>query len=153
MNEHARGALLGLAVGDALGTSFEFATLPQPPYPTLATGPAVDVTGGGPFDLTAGQITDDTQMAVCLARSLADHGGLDVDDVGARYVSWTAHAFDIGGLTRASLGRIARGTPAREAGRAEWLASGRRQAGNGSLMRTAPLAEISTVPSLPVLMS
>ena len=140
MNERARGTLLGLAVGDALGTTYEFEALEQRAYPALATGPATDVVGGGPFDLAAGQVTDDTQLAVCLARSLAAHGRLDVVDVAGRYVAWTAEAFDIGNQTRDALLRIERGAPPATAGLATWQQSGRRAAGNGSLMRTAPIA-------------
>lgn len=140
MNERARGALLGLAVGDALGTTYEFEAIEQRPYPELATGPATDVVGGGPFGLAPGAITDDTQMAVCLARSLAEHGQLDVDDVGLRYLAWSQEAFDIGNQTRDAIGRIRTGTAAAVAGLATWQQSGRRAAGNGSLMRTAPIA-------------
>jgi ADP-ribosylglycohydrolase len=140
MNEYARGGLLGLAVGDALGTSFEFERIDQPAYPLLATGPATDVVGGGPFDLAAGQVTDDTQLAVCLARSLAERGRFDLADVAGRYVAWTSEAFDIGNQTGASLRRIESGEPILAASFAVWRASGRRAAGNGSLMRTAPLA-------------
>ena len=45
-DDRALGALLGLAVGDALGTTYEFRRMDQPAYPALATGPAVDVGGG-----------------------------------------------------------------------------------------------------------
>jgi len=140
MNERAKGTLLGLAVGDALGTTYEFEALEQRAYPALATGPATDVVGGGPFDLAAGQVTDDTQLAVCLARSLAAHGRLEVADVAGRYVAWTAEAFDIGNQTRDALLRIERGAAPAAAGLATWQQSGRRAAGNGSLMRTAPIA-------------
>ncbi len=140
MNESARGALLGMAVGDALGTTYEFERMEQPSYPRLATGPATDVVGNGPFDLPAGAVTDDTQLAVCLARSLADRGALDPEDVGRRYVAWMTEAFDIGNQTRWSLDRIAAGGSALTAGVAVWRASERRAAGNGSLMRTAPIA-------------
>src|SRR5687767_13948953 len=102
-NEHARGAVLGMAVGDALGTTYEFARIEQPALPVLATGPATDMVGKGPFGLLAGQVTDDTQLAVCLARSLAEHGRLDVDDVARRYVAWSEHAFDIGTQTRGAI--------------------------------------------------
>ncbi|MGE5185678.1 MAG: ADP-ribosylglycohydrolase family protein [Acidobacteriota bacterium] len=139
-NDRKIGAVLGLAVGDALGTTYEFARIDQPAYPALAPGPASDVVGGGPFALAAGQVTDDTQMAVCLARSLAERGRVDVDDLGRRYVAWSAHAFDIGNQTAAALRRIEAGTPARDAGLAVWRASERKPAGNGSLMRTAPIA-------------
>lgn len=135
----AQGALVGLAVGDALGTTYEFQAIDQPAYPTLATTPAEDVVGAGPFGLVAGQVTDDTQMAVCLARGLHAHGRLEVPDVAARYVAWMGEAFDVGNQTRSALGRIQRGQGAWEAGLATWRASGRQAAGNGSLMRTAPL--------------
>jgi ADP-ribosyl-[dinitrogen reductase] hydrolase len=136
----ARGALLGLAVGDALGTTYEFERIEQPPYPTLATQPAVDVVGGGPFDLAPGQVTDDTQLAVCLAHSLHAQRRLDISELGARYVAWMAGAFDIGNQTHSALTRIERGESAATAGVSTWRASGRRAAGNGSLMRTAPIA-------------
>ena len=134
------GALLGLAVGDALGTTYEFQRLEQPPYPRLAVGPAIDVVGRGPFGLQAGVITDDTQMAVCLARSLVECRGLDVEDVARRYVEWAQHAFDVGNQTADALQRIRGGSEPHIAGLATWRDSGRRAAGNGSLMRCAPLA-------------
>lgn len=129
-----------MAVGDALGTTYEFEQMEQPDYPQLATGPATDVVGAGPFNLAPGAVTDDTQLAVCLARSLAQHGALDPEDVGRRFVAWIAEAFDIGNQTRWSLDRIAAGESALTAGLAVWRASERRAAGNGSLMRTTPLA-------------
>jgi ADP-ribosylglycohydrolase len=139
MKQRSRGALLGLAVGDALGTTYEFARLEQPAYPTLARGPATDVIGKGPFDLAAGQVTDDTQMAVCLAHSLREQRRLDIADLGERYVAWASSAFDIGNQTCAALDRIEAGESPETAGLATWRASGRRAAGNGSLMRTAPI--------------
>ncbi|MEO8704451.1 MAG: ADP-ribosylglycohydrolase family protein [Kofleriaceae bacterium] len=139
MSDRARGALLGMAVGDALGTTYEFERMTQPELPALATGPATDVVGGGPFGLVAGQITDDTQLAVCLARSLHAHGTLDVADLAERFVAWRTHAFDIGSQTRASIDRLEAGEPASSAGLAVWRSTERRAAGNGSLMRTAPI--------------
>lgn len=136
----ARGALLGLAVGDALGTTLEFRSLVATPFPALAAGPLRDIVGGGPFGVAPGQVTDDTQMATCLAASLADRGRFDLDDVARRYVDWREHAFDIGRQTAAALGAIARGATPGNAGREVWEASGQDAAGNGSLMRTAPIA-------------
>lgn len=136
----ARGALLGLAVGDALGTTQEFATPAAPAFPTLAKGPQRELVGGGPFSLQRGQVTDDTQMAVCLAESLVATGRYDPEEATARYAEWVRVAFDAGAQTREALELVERGTPALRAGRAVWeQAGGRRPAGNGSLMRTAPI--------------
>jgi ADP-ribosylglycohydrolase len=139
-SDRARGALLGLAVGDALGTTYEFERLEQPPYPALAAGPATDVVGAGPFELAAGQVTDDTQLAVCLARSLAARGGFELEDVAARYAAWSEHAFDIGAQTWAAIERLRRGDAPSSAALEVWREYARRPAGNGSLMRTAPIA-------------
>jgi len=65
LSDRHRGCLLGLAVGDALGTTLEF-TRPG----TFA--PITDMVGGGPFGLKPGQWTDDTSMALCLAESLVE---------------------------------------------------------------------------------
>jgi ADP-ribosylglycohydrolase len=139
---HMLGALLGMAVGDALGTTYEFERIDQAPYPALATGPATDVIGGGSFNLTAGQVTDDTQMAICLARSLVHAhppNPIDLADLATRYVAWFEHAFDVGNQTASALRTIENGTSVTQAGRQVWHQSGRRAAGNGSLMRTTPI--------------
>jgi ADP-ribosyl-[dinitrogen reductase] hydrolase len=65
-----RGCLLGLAVGDALGTTVEFS-------PRGSFAPLTDMVGGGPFQLEPGQWTDDTSMALCLATSLIERQGFD----------------------------------------------------------------------------
>jgi ADP-ribosyl-[dinitrogen reductase] hydrolase len=67
------GCLLGLAVGDAVGTTLEF-------KPRGAFRPITDMTGGGPFHLAPGQWTDDTSMALCLASSLVERGAFDSAD-------------------------------------------------------------------------
>lgn len=92
-----RGAMLGLAAGDALGTTLEFS-------PPGSFEPITDMVGGGPFGLEPGQWTDDTSMALCLAESLIESGEFDAVDQLARYVRWkrqghhssTGRCFDIG---------------------------------------------------------
>ena len=135
VRDRARGALLGLAAGDALGTTLEFK--PRDSYP-----PHSEMTGGGPFHLQPGQWTDDTSMALALADSLAARPGFDAGDLMRRFTSWhlrgeyscTGHCFDIGVTTREALTRFGRtGDPL--AGSADPMA-----AGNGSLMRLAPAA-------------
>lgn len=130
-----RGALLGLAVGDALGTTLEFT---QPGSFT----PLTDMVGGGPFDLPPGAWTDDTSMALCLAESLVYCRGFDPTDQMRRYVSWwqnghlssTGHCFDIGNATRAALSRFLKTSDPFSG------SSDPHTAGNGSLMRLAPVA-------------
>jgi ADP-ribosylglycohydrolase len=131
----AKGSLLGLALGDALGTTLEFKT--KDSYQ-----PLTDMVGGGPFRLEAGQWTDDTSMAICLAESLLAVGEHNAEDQMVRYHRWrefgensvTGKCFDIGNTVSAAID--------------EYLASGNANAGsrdphtagNGSLMRFAPVA-------------
>ena len=132
--ERFRGALIGLAVGDALGAAIEF----RPPgtFP-----PVEDMRGGGPFRLEPGQWTDDTSMALCLAASLVECGTFDPTDQMERYLRWlkqgylssTGRCVDVGHTVRAALARF-------EASRNPF--SGKKDAdsaGNGSLMRLAPV--------------
>jgi ADP-ribosyl-[dinitrogen reductase] hydrolase len=133
VRDRARGALIGLATGDAVGTTVEFK--PRGSFPPVTT-----MTGGGPFGLEPGQFTDDTSMALCLAESLSASGRFDVRDQLTRYVRWWRHGhlssngrcFDIGGATRSALARF-------EA-TGELVNDDRQAAGNGSLMRLAPAA-------------
>jgi ADP-ribosylglycohydrolase len=97
------------------------------------------MTGGGPFQVRPGQVTDDTQMACCLAASLRANGRFDLDDVARRYVEWSKHAFDVGAQTRQALAKVAAGLSPRRSGLEVWLRAGRHPAGNGSLMRTVPI--------------
>jgi len=129
-----RGCLLGLAVGDALGTTLEFKA-------PGSFAPIDDMVGGGPFGLRAGQWTDDTSMALCLATSLLESGGFDPLDQMRRYVRWwrqgylssTGECFDIGGTTSRALARFER------TGEPYCGSTDPRSAGNGSLMRLAPV--------------
>jgi ADP-ribosyl-[dinitrogen reductase] hydrolase len=81
--EQYRGALLGLAAGDAVGTTLEFRS-------RGSFEPLEDMVGGGPFDLEPGQWTDDTSMALCLAASLVHCQGFDARDQMNRYCNWSA---------------------------------------------------------------
>lgn len=129
-----RGCLLGLAVGDAVGTTLEF-------KPRDSFTPITDMWGGGPFGLQAGQWTDDTSMALCLATSLVEKQGFDPVDQMQRYVNWYKHGylsstgrcFDIGNTTRGALERFLHtGDPFSGS-------THPRAAGNGSIMRLAPI--------------
>jgi len=129
-----RGSLLGLACGDAVGTTVEFM-----PRGTFAA--VTDMVGGGPFSLKPGQWTDDTSMALCLAESLLSKGGFDAKDQMGRYLNWwqwgylsaTGDCFDIGMTVREALAAFQQhGDPF--AGSTHPYS-----AGNGSMMRLAPV--------------
>jgi len=134
LQDRFRGCLVGLAVGDAVGTTLEF----QPRGSFL---PITDMVGGGPFCLAPGQWTDDTSMALCLATSLCEMKGFDPLDQMERYLAWyqkgymssTGECFDIGRTTCNALEAFRHhrnpyaGTTAPSA------------AGNGSIMRLAPI--------------
>lgn len=136
----AKGCLMGLAVGDAVGTTLEFK---ERDYENIT-----DMVGGGPFQLDPGQWTDDTSMALCLGYALLED--YDVNDVRqsltwseaqlANYVDWykngycssNGYCFDIGGTTRIALQNFIRDGLLRN--NVHFLDSG-----NGSLMRLAPI--------------
>jgi ADP-ribosylglycohydrolase len=129
-----RGCLLGLAAGDAVGTTLEF-RLPG------SFDPIDDMVGGGPFDLEPGQWTDDTSMALCLADSLIARGGFDPAHQLETYCRWWKHGylsstgrcFDIGNTTRAALAAFLDD-------RREYPGPTHpNTAGNGSIMRLAPV--------------
>lgn len=129
-----RGCLLGLAAGDALGTTLEFTT-------PGSFVPLTDMVGGGPFDLTPGEWTDDTSMALCLAESLVVRGVFDPVHQLETYVRWWKHGhlsvkgrcFDVGTATARALGLFLR-TREPVCGSTD-----PGSAGNGSLMRLAPV--------------
>jgi len=128
-----RGCLLGLAAGDALGTTLEFKEPGE-------FEPLTDMVGGGPFDLRPGEWTDDTSMALCLAESLIICRGFDPVHQLETYVRWhrqghlssTGTCFDIGGTTWEALNNFERRRQPYPGPTEDY------KAGNGSLMRLAP---------------
>jgi len=127
------GCLLGLAIGDALGMPVEgwSAEAIQARCGRLAK--FLPAPGRG---LMAGQFTDDTQMAIYLAQSIVDCGGVNPEQVAQAWVDWL-HSGDVRGIGRSthlSLRRLASGTPWRESGQ-----RGEYAAGNGAAMRIAPV--------------
>jgi len=136
--DRAVGAVVGSAVGDALGAPFEFGPPGQfsARFPKSYAG-GDEMCGGGALGWAPGEFTDDTQMAIALATSLVEHGGLDEADVFDRFRRWAAaDPPDIGNQTRAVVGS---GRPW-DVAAAEHFARSGHAAGNGSLMRTTPAA-------------
>lgn len=146
--DRAAGVLVATAAGDALGAGYEFG-------PALPATTPVTMKGGGPFGFAPAEWTDDTSMAITIATSILD--GFDAGHVPAAastlaqmvtgWQEWAAESKDVGAQTSSVLRRAARlmgdgasaDAAAFQAAREHHEASG-RSAGNGSLMRTAPVA-------------
>ena len=138
--DRAVSALLGTAAGDALGAPYEFG----PPR-----GPQLEVAmvGGGSFGWEPGEWTDDTSMAIAIAEVAATGADLReeqaLDALVRRWHEWSQEANDVGVQTRSVLSRAGRRGISAQTARTESAALHEitgRTAGNGSLMRTAPLA-------------
>lgn len=134
LQDKYEGCLLGLACGDAVGTTVEFKR-------RGSFAPITEMVGGGPFNLVAGQWTDDTSMALCLAESLLAQKGFDAKDQMDRYLRWyndgymssKGYCFDIGLTISGALKNYSlHQNP--YAG-----STHPRTAGNGSIMRLAPI--------------
>lgn len=134
LTNHLRGALIGLAVGDALGAAVEFKS-------PGSFAPVNGYRSGGPHGLNAGEWTDDTSMALALADSIGSVGW-DLNDQAKRYVEWwktgkysvNGRCFDIGITTRSALSRFLAHEDALTSGD-----TSERASGNGSIMRLAPV--------------
>ncbi len=167
--QRSRGALLGLAVGDALGAPLRGRNFIAPLFPKLADGPRRMPTAGKlksrippsmdahnyqdfpegipgnveleppVLDLRKGQVTDETQMACCVAWSLREVKSYNPTDALRRYRAWRPHAFDMSDPMREVLDEMDSGLPVLSAGRRVWLRGFRRSCTNGSLARTTPI--------------
>ncbi|NHN42954.1 ADP-ribosylglycohydrolase family protein [Halorubellus sp. JP-L1] len=137
--DRARGCLRGLACGDALGRPVEFKTSEQI---ERSHGTVTEMLAYGTHGRPAGTITDDTDLALCVAESLVASDGFDPDDVAARFVDWLdAGPFDIGLMTRDAIAKLRDGTSPADAGQIVWESRPEgSNAGNGSVMRCAPYA-------------
>ena len=132
MKNSFRGAIMGLACADALGSAVEF--MARGTFPLLT-----EFKDGGPFNLPKGTWTDDTSMALCLADSLIECKGFEARDNLERYCRWfrngylsaTGKCFDIGTGTRRALNRFER--------TGETECDDPSSGGNGSIMRLAPV--------------
>lgn len=133
MKDKFRGSLLGLTVGDAVGTTLEF----EEPG---SFDPITDMVGDGPYNLKPGEWTDDTSMALCLAESLIECKCFDAKDQLKRYVRWwkeghlssTDHCFDIGTHTAKALKHFIHTEKTKRK-------LNEREGGDGTIMRLAPV--------------
>lgn len=133
LEQRALGAYLGLAVGDALGAPVEFLTARE----IAQRGPHTEMTGGGWLKLSPGQVTDDTEMALCLGRAWIETGGWDARVAAEHFAGWLKHhPIDVGNTCRRGIRR--------------YLLDGSLQgppsegdAGNGAAMRILPVALVT----------
>lgn len=134
-----RGVLVGLAAGDALGGPIEF--MDRFEIAQKFAGGVRNMIGGGWLRLRPGETTDDTAMARALAEGLVARGTFDVDDIAARYVQWLqTNPKDVGNITRAALQAWKKGVSLPAAAMGAHRQLGGKSAGNGTIMRCAPLA-------------
>ncbi len=138
--DRARGSILGLVTGDALGSTVEFTS---PEQIKARYGPAgqTEMRGGGPFNWAVGDYTDDGQMMFCLLESLVETNrqklsGLDVADLGRRFMDWyDSSPADMGITTRQALARLKNGVSASLSGDTD-----PNNQANGAVMRCSPVA-------------
>ena len=127
----AKAALVGGAVGDALGATTEFM---KPDRIRETLGVHREITGGGWLKLLPGQVTDDTDMTLCVARAIAERGGWDLAAIADRFARWlSGNPRDVGATCRRGILKYI------ETGRTE-APPNERDAGNGAAMRVAPVA-------------
>ncbi len=134
----SRGALLGLAVGEALGVPFEFRNIPAPDFPTPSDVPR-DATGGGRLELKPGQTTWGTQMAIVLANSLRASRAYELVPVAKGYLEWSQYAVEVPEIVKQALDLIADNRHPENTGYRVWLDNGQKPKDNGPLARTVPI--------------
>ena len=130
------GGIVGLCIGDALGLPVQFERRER-----FISNPVTDMTGYGTFNLPPGSWSDDTSMTLCLLDSLSN--GLDYNDIMKKFALWLVDgeytpygkAYDIGGTTMASIFKYVNGVNLKKCG-----GTNENDNGNGSLMRTLPVA-------------
>ena len=142
LNQVLRGGLYGLLIGDALGVPYEFKSPSElPPIAQIEMAPPQDFSRT--YGLPDGTWSDDGAQALCLLVSLVECRTWNIHDFGARLVAWYdegymavgGHVFDVGITSAQSIRRLRSGVAATESG-----ASDDRSNGNGSLMRSLPVA-------------
>lgn len=131
------GCMVGVAVGDALGAPLEFMSRAEI---AAAHGEVRELIGGGWLNVDAGEWTDDTQMTLAVAESIVARGGIDPREIARRFVAWAAtNPKDIGNITRMAIRYHEQGVAWDAVGPRVCAELAGRCAGNGSLMRCAPI--------------
>lgn len=135
------GAMFGVAVGDALGGPVEFMS---PEQIALKYGRVSSMIGGGWLSLAPGEITDDTQMTLCVAEGIIENPAAPIEAIGRLFIQWAnSGPKDIGGACSSSIrnakrmgGQVPGAYTWACAGKMTQTQTGRPVEGNGALMRT-----------------
>ncbi len=134
----ALGAFIGACVGDAAGATLEF--IGRKPTDE-EVDKAMTMPGGGVLQVAPGQITDDCELAICLARGLAGRSDFEIERIASKYMAWVdSQPFDIGFTTRVTLGcYIDPDLGCAESMRRSAIEKCMNSKANGSVMRVVPL--------------
>ncbi|MEW5741385.1 MAG: ADP-ribosylglycohydrolase family protein [Myxococcota bacterium] len=135
----SRGALLGLAVGEALAIPMEGKNVPSNQFPELNDGPVVDMRGGGRFELKAGQVGWCSELAHCVAEVLRTHRRYDVFEVAKAYARYEPDARELPEPLKAALEQVRESRSPENTGRRVWIEGHQRVRDNGCLGRSVPV--------------
>lgn len=130
--------MIGLAVGEALGVTYEGRNMPAPDFPNLCDM-ELDVRGGGRLELKRGATSWGTQMAVCLSTSIRNLRRYDLVETAKAYTRWAAVGTDVPEPIKQAAALITDGRSPEATGRRVWFENGQRVNDNSPLARTAPI--------------
>ncbi|PZR07668.1 MAG: ADP-ribosylglycohydrolase family protein [Archangium gephyra] len=139
IRDRQRGALLGLAVGEAMGIRMDQRNVPAANFPNLNDGPYLEPMGGGRLELRRGQVTWPSEMAQVLSQSLRNQRRYDVFDVAKSYARWLPTTLEAPEAMKAPMEWISEGRSPENTGRRAWLESAQRLRDNAPLARTTPI--------------
>jgi ADP-ribosylglycohydrolase len=139
VRDRQKGALLGLAVGEAMGIRTEGKNLPSAEFPNLNDGPWLEPRGGGRFELRAGQVSWCSELAQVLSTTLRNLRRYDVLETAKAYARWLPHAIEVPDAVKAALEQVLEGRPPEFTGRRVWLEGFQKVKDNAPLGRTAPI--------------
>ena len=139
LHARQRGALFGLAIGEAMGLRNDTRNTPCADFPAFNDGPIAEPLGGGRFELPRGRVSWASEMACALSISLRNNRQYDVLEVGRAYTRWLPTAVDAPDAVKQACEGIAEGRSPENIGRKVWIENQMRLRDNGSLARTLPI--------------
>lgn len=133
--DRIKGVMFGIACGDALGATLEFFDLDE--NHVVLT----EIVGGGIFNLEPGEVTDDTDMTLCVAKGILSNPENPINEIGSEWIKWyKANPIDVGNIIRIVINNYLNEKNWKVATKMAHDELDGESAGNGSLMRTAPIS-------------